>query len=154
MSTSSKSRLCWNCDGSVPAALDHCTYCGVNLKGAPKPQPKPPQDALKPPYSLNQAVSEAPQPPFALNKGGDSQAEAAQDNGGEESAAGNSAFKPLVALLVGSVFFLFGLVLWLFSDHGTFTLQWNASYWFVYFFVGLIALALGWTSLKTVEDPL
>ena len=59
---------------------------------------------------------------------------------------------PLSMLLSGTVFFLFGLALFLFSRQGVFILQWNGAYWYYYLAFGFMALAVGWKALSQVED--
>lgn len=54
----------------------------------------------------------------------------------------------LLLLLPGVVFFLFGLVLLLFSHNGVLTLQWNQSFAYFYFLGALPLLILGWKSLR------
>lgn len=58
---------------------------------------------------------------------------------------------PLVLLLAGSMLFLFGLALILFSHKGRFTLSWDATYWFAYFIVSIPFLYFGWKSLDKIK---
>ncbi|MDP1836148.1 MAG: hypothetical protein Q8K75_09540 [Chlamydiales bacterium] len=156
MSATPKRKLCWNCDGSVPLAVDQCTYCGASLREGASPQPvKKVRDDLAPPYAMHggqRDSSDIPQPPFnVLQKEAAKPVE--EEEATEETTAGaNKELSPLMFLLGGSVFFLFGLVLKLFSQNGEFTLQWSSDYWYVYLFGGIALLIFGCRSLKYVED--
>jgi hypothetical protein len=59
---------------------------------------------------------------------------------------------PLTMLLAGSVFFLFGLVMFLFAQNGVLTLRWNANYAFIYLLSGVPLLYYGWVALSSVDD--
>lgn len=163
MSATPKRKLCWNCDGAVSLAVDQCTYCGASLKegAAPKRQPKKPIDPLAPPYALRtEAQSDAPTPPFdAIGRTTATASSLPSDS--EEDVSNESLANPsetravlssLMLLLGGSVFFLFGLVLWLFSQNGVFTLHWNAAYWYLYLFGGVALLLMGWRALGHLEE--
>lgn len=74
----------------------------------------------------------------------------------EEMKHGSDELKriiiPLSMLLSGTVFFLFGLALFLFSKKGVFILQWNGAYWYYYLAFGFLALLFGWKALSGVEE--
>lgn len=57
----------------------------------------------------------------------------------------------LFTLLSGSFFFFFGLLILLFSQKGTFTLEWQATSWPYFVLSALILLATGLWSLSRVE---
>ena len=59
---------------------------------------------------------------------------------------------PLVLLTTGSVFFLFGLVLFLFSTDGKFTLQWNGNFWPLYLLSSFPLFYFGWNYLQELEN--
>lgn len=156
MSATPKRKLCWNCDGSVPLAVDQCTYCGASLKEGAAPQPvKKASHDFRPPFALHQQMEAIPQPPFdAIGKGTEPSEEAAEgDDATAEASVGTAnGLLPMLFLLSGSVFALFGLVLWLFSENGTFTLQWSGDYWYVYLFGGFACLLAGWRTLSVSDD--
>lgn len=58
---------------------------------------------------------------------------------------------PLIALLAGSFFFFFGLLLKLFSKNGKLVLEWSADSWPYYVFPALVLLVVGLFSLSQVE---
>lgn len=157
MSATPKRKLCWNCDGSLALAVDQCTYCGASLKegAAPPKVKKKPIDSLAPPYAMLQEGSNgvAPQPPFdVVNK--QASVEETQEVSAEPShtTEATNVFSSLLFLLGGSVFCLFGLVLWLFSQDGVFTLHWNGDYWYVYTTGGAALLFLGWRTMRHLND--
>lgn len=145
MSATQKKKLCWNCEGRVSFEEENCPYCSVYLGPAPDVDGK--QDALAPPYRLVEAEDEqeAPESPYPL------QDEASQEEEVPNLEIAKSDMKdvvlPLGLLSAGSLFFLFGLMLLVFSDHGTLTLSWNADYWYFYVLLALPALLIGWVSL-------
>ncbi len=158
MSATPKKRLCWNCDGSLSLAVDQCTYCGASLKeGANPKQAKKKQgvDPLAPPYAMLQEAkpAKAPQPPFeGLGKRVVEEEEDVVSEENVNTSDSTTVFSSLLFLLGGSVFFLFGLVLWLFSQNGVFTLNWNGDYWYVYLSSGLALLGLGCKVLKGLDE--
>jgi hypothetical protein len=157
MSATPKRKLCWNCDGAVPLAVDQCTYCGASLRegASPQPLPKKVKDDLAPPYglhSLQNAISDIPQSPFVGLQNQEPEPAAEDAEAEETPSATSKELSPLLFLLGGSVFFLFGLVLKLFSENGEFILKWEADYWYVYLFGGAALLAFGCRSLRHVDD--
>ena len=161
MNSVSSSRLCWNCDGQVDSELDHCSYCGVSLENREE------QD-FNPPYQIETETSTQPlpSPPYAAQaqpphrepvseEAWDEvqQSEKVRTHAKEHKGEIWSVMAPLAMLLGGSVFFLFGLVLFLFSQDGVFTLRWDASYAAFYLVAASILLYFGWQALAQVEEP-
>jgi hypothetical protein len=155
MNRHEKKKLCWNCEGSVSFSEETCPYCGVSvvpafLEGA--------EVEFAPPYKMAQENSEIPKSPFDLHNDQEDIANELQREQVNEVITSEQPdvdeFKrvaiAMILLLSGSVFFLFSLALGLFSHHGTFTLQWDASYWFVYSFLALPMLFFGWHALMKV----
>lgn len=140
MSATPKRKLCWNCDGSVPLAVDQCTYCGASLREGAAPISKK-KDELSSPYGLQSAI-ELPSPP---------EVDEIDEVEKLEDRPEIQEVYPLVGLLSGSVFFLFGLVLKVFSEDGVFTLSWSSRYWYLYFFGGLFLLLYGYKTLQSIE---
>lgn len=58
----------------------------------------------------------------------------------------------LAALLAGSFFFFFGVIIKLFATNGTFTLEWNATSWPYFVGFSLVLLALGLYTLSHLEQ--
>jgi len=157
MTQQPKKRLCWNCEGNVSINEETCPYCGVSVIPASLDGSK---DTFAPPYSL-EASTEAiiPPPPYAALDHAPVNASAKEAVQEENSTDTDDSFvefkKVLIALmllLTGSVFFLFGLVLALFSNQGVFTLQWNGTLWFIYSGLSLPLLLCGWRALTKIES--
>lgn len=60
-------------------------------------------------------------------------------------------FLSLAALLAGSVFFFFGVLIRLFAKDGVFTLEWSTGSWPYFVFSALALLACGLVTLSKVE---
>lgn len=154
MNKSPRKRLCWNCEGSVSLAEEICPFCGVSvvpafLEGTGAD--------FTPPYSSNSEKGfEVPKSPYSIDQDKDMAAtESAHAKEADDGEPAVDEFKRVVIavslLLTGSVFFLFGLALVLFSQNGIFTLQWNGDIWFIYTILALPLLFVGWKSLMKLE---
>lgn len=154
MTKNQKKRLCWNCEGSVSIAAETCPYCGVSVvpasldapihNFAPSYRPGAPQEGAIP-RSLY-----APEEKILLQE--EIQPRIKEIEESENSLDSfKSSLIAVVLLLVGSVFFMFGLVLVLFSNNGLLTLQWDASVWFVYFGLSFPLLLMGWRALSKLD---
>ena len=138
MSAVPKKKLCWNCEGSVAKDIDNCPYCGVyvhaeemednsswnpSYRAAAEPDDVPsPLYQIKPEISsLNDHVSK-----HDRNKQNDQKSDSDEENSSSASFQGMSWSQllvqlkrdifPTLFLMMGSVFFLFGIVLLLFSQ--------------------------------------
>lgn len=161
-STHQKTKLCWNCEGTVSRNEQHCPFCGVYIQRDEDEdltiveESKPQEHVLPPPYNTQEQIqSEAiPEPPYLPEESNVSQSidEQTVSSAVTTSAQGWQAIiLPLSLLLGGSLFFLFGLFLLLFSRGGTLTLQWDSSYWLFYLILSAPLLLLGWKYLSQVE---
>lgn len=157
MSAVPKKKLCWNCEGNVAKNIDNCPYCGVYLHAAEIEE----ESTWNPSYRPNPENEEIPSPLYQIKP------EVEQEREEEDSDEAADDSKPMVwnhlfsqlkhdvfpilFLMMGSVFFLFGIVLLLFSQNGTFTLQWQESdgLYFLLFAVPLIGF--GWMYLQRLE---
>ncbi|ADI37479.1 putative uncharacterized protein [Waddlia chondrophila 2032/99] len=144
MSTKQKKKLCWNCEGRVSFEEENCPYCSVYLGPAIEKDGK--QNVLAPPYQIIEEEEDldALESPYQIE--GDSAAEEVPELD-EAKNDMRQVVLPLGMLSAGSLFFLFGLMLLIFSDHGTLTLSWSADYWYLYVLLALPALFFGWVSL-------
>jgi hypothetical protein len=145
MSATQKKKLCWNCEGSAPLHLDNCPFCGVYLNRTADEEGEE-RIVHTPPYQLVSPVE-------------------TENTGEEEKAAGDkvsvAAFSSLPEtkdlflsfffLLTGALLLFFGLLLLLFSRQGTFTLQWDGSYWPFYLSVAVPLLFFGLYSLRRLD---
>jgi hypothetical protein len=142
MSTKVKKKLCWNCEGDVMTTATQCPFCGVSLD-------VPSKDPFAPPYKLSDSAT-VPDSPYSKSA---SAPETKEETLIEREKDPRSIVLSLVFMLTGAAFALFSMVLWLFSEpNGYFTLRWNGSYWFVYLFISLPLLYLGWRASESDED--
>jgi hypothetical protein len=159
MSKVPKSRLCWNCEGSVSIAEETCPFCGVSVVPASLDGPI---SNFAPPYNPHaHQDNHVPHSPYGHSHSHSHTEEVAPEHHKraahvvEEAAPEIDEFKKVLQavtlLLSGSVFFLFGLALVLFSTNGTFVLQWNGALWFVYTLLSLPLLFFGWRALMKLD---
>lgn len=149
MSTTQKKKLCWNCEGRVSFEEENCPYCSVYL--GPTIDEEGKQDALAPPYQIveDEEEQDIPESPYQL---GEEQLEEKAPELDEAASDLRQVVLPMGMLSAGSLFFLFGLMLLIFSDQGgTLTLSWSADYWYIYVLLALPALLFGWVSLGNSE---
>lgn len=155
MTTKDRKKLCWNCEGRVSIGQENCPYCGVYISPSTVSEDQGHHsDPLSPPYRLDpeDQHNSTPTSPYQSH---DSQESSHSSNSQVENKTATGMKKvltPLSFLLTGSVFFLFGLALALFSQGSTFTLQWDATWWYLYLFSGLVLLFFGWKTLQHVDE--
>lgn len=145
MSAIPKKKLCWNCEGNVSHNIDNCPYCGVYLHAAEEES----EDLWNPPYRLvssNAKEEELLNPLYQSDSERDGQEDGqssdfkeASNETDDQQEIGTSFgalmqdmkrdMLPLFLLVAGSMFFVFGIMLLLFSEDGLLTLRWNASLW-------------------------
>lgn len=149
MTGTPKKKLCWNCEGRVNLDQVNCPYCAVYLGPAPDQENEP--DALSPPYKLVETEDESvPASPYAAAE--EKQEEPVAVDLTESKRDLKKVILPLALMSAGSMFSLFGLILWIFSEHGTFTLTWNGDHWYVYVLIALPMLLIGWRTLYRFEE--
>lgn len=176
-----KKKLCWNCDASVPLDSETCLYCGVGVTSAISEEDEEPVVAMPPPLygkptprGTPPAQPSAPsqnyvkEPQVALNKkriippqtGTRPKApvmklrEEAADMPHEALSIQRqpNTMLSLFLLLGGSTFFLFGLVILLFSDQGALILRWNRDQALIYLGLGCVFLLAGWRFILRIEE--
>ncbi len=166
MSTVITSRLCWNCEGDVETESESCPYCGVDLGGDVRaPRETSQEFAPAPAYQPVNSEEEnsIPEPAYHVNESRPSAISDERWNSALNNAPAKEKMKaqvddarnwlsPLVMLLTGSVFFLFGFVLFLFGEDGVFTLRWNANFSILYLVGAVPLLYYGWQSLQKLEE--
>jgi hypothetical protein len=146
MSAIPKRKLCWKCEGGVSLTEENCPFCGVYLS------PSNPNENswLKPPYRLVEEEQAVPPSPFTNSAPSKIEKEVIPSPENEATHDVQNVVITLVLLITGSIFLLFGLILWLFSDNGVFTLHWNSQYWFIYLAIAVPMLLLGWRTLQKI----
>lgn len=158
MSALPKKKLCWNCEGRVAYSDENCTYCGVYLSSSSlinQNDESSTHIAPLAPYRPKKEDTSIPHASFKNNfneESGDSDQDELEDMTPEAENSQHSGLLPFCLLLSGSIFFIFGLILFIFSRQGMLTLQWDASYWFLYLGVAAILLFLGWRSMRTLSS--
>jgi hypothetical protein len=154
MSAVPKKKLCWNCEGNVAKDIDNCPYCGVYLHAAELEEASP----WNPSYRPSADEEDIPSPLYQIKPQVEEDSEEAEATNDSKSMSWDHLFSqlkhdvfPILFLMMGSVFFLFGIVLLLFSQNGTFTLQWKESdgLYFLLFAVPLIGF--GWMYFQRLE---
>jgi hypothetical protein len=140
---SSSQIMCWNCEEVVHAYAARCPYCHKDLTANTAPAAPSPVLVEK----IAQIQPIAPSPVVALHE------EKVEAN--EESGFLQDAFTILIslaALLAGSFFFFFGVIIKLFSKNGTFVLEWNVNSWPYFVVSALVLLSLGLYTLSKLEQ--
>jgi hypothetical protein len=90
--------------------------------------------------------------PVPTTQNGQSEAQPAAGNVVVQKGDGiESAFKTLMLLLAGMVFFMFGFILFLYSGQPYFTLRWETSNWIYFLPPSLPMLYYGWKSVQDME---
>ena len=146
MSAVPKKKLCWNCEGNIVADIDNCPYCGVYVH--------PPELDEVNHWSSSYAAEEEEEIPSPVYQLHPEKEQTSDVDFNEESNSTLSLSKqikqdllPILLLMSGSVFFLFGIVLLLFSQDGTLILQWNGNSWPYILTFSLLSVGYGWRLL-------
>lgn len=163
MSAVPKKKLCWNCEGNVSREIDNCPYCGVYLQIIGDEEDT---TSWNPSYHLSDSKQEEiPTPHYQLQPTIESEETEPKSQQGVSYANSWSLLfsqeillkmkedvLPLLLLMAGSLFFLFGVILFLFADQeGSLTLQWKGSHWIYFLGLSIPLACLGWTFLKQIE---
>ena len=156
-----RQKMCMNCDGRVPVEATTCPYCSVDLltqqteKSDPISRNQAIQDSLtslySPPYKGKKTVDLKPNVGERIERvapiahhGGTAALPGALPRGEEEGKVGKNVLFSIVALSLGSILFILGLLQIFFSDSGTLRLEWSTKYWFIYLFLALPLLYYGY----------
>jgi hypothetical protein len=164
MSAVPKKKLCWNCEGNVSRQIDNCPYCGVYLHADELEE----NSSWNPSYRPSSKTEEIPSPIYQIQQ----EPEAAEHELESEAEIQDSAARseienehswlqlstqlkrdvfPILFLMMGSIFFLFGIVLFLFSQNGTLILQWQESSAPYFLFFSIPLIGFGWWYLQKLE---
>lgn len=147
MSAVPQKKLCWNCEGNVSREIDNCPYCGVYLHAAETEE----ETSWNPSYSPPSTTEEIPSPLYHLQP---NEPETSEESPSDQASLANTLKQdifPLLFLMAGSIFFIFGIVLWLFAQDGTLTLQWQGHHSVYFLFLAFPLLILGWKFLRNAE---
>lgn len=155
MSAVPKKKLCWNCDGNVTVGIGNCPYCGVYL------QPEEEEERSFWRSASAEKTKEIPAPLYQLRSNDNDETDSTVQDEEDSSTENESPFSflkfkqdvfAILFLMVGSVFFLFGLILFLFSSGGKFTLEWNGDLWIFFLLSSTPLLYFGWKYLQQVDS--
>ncbi len=176
--TSSRRKICWYCEGSVPYSSSQCAYCGSDLSDQELKQESPVEkrahwddevmldhslaSRYKPPYLARERFSDEEQqveakPPY--KKTAPKKSPTTAQAGSQESRDAIEAEKDvdnkdalsLLLLSLGGFLMTLGLLLFFFAEEGVLILKWNANYWFVYCFLSLPLLYFGFRYLGSLN---
>lgn len=166
MSAVPKKKLCWNCEGNVSRQIDNCPYCGVYLHADELEE----NSSWNPSYRPSSKTEEIPSPIYQIQQEpeaaeNESEAEEEIENSPQETKIEVELYSwyqlstqfrkdvfPILFLMMGSIFFLFGVVLFLFSQNGTLTLQWQGSHAIYFLLFSLPLVGFGWWFLQKIES--
>ncbi|CCB87552.1 MULTISPECIES: hypothetical protein [Parachlamydia] len=155
MNATDKKRLCWNCEARVPFSEENCSYCGVYLSPMILPGLTP-EDEI--PAPLYKPVEDTTIPKSPYGEIFEEQKEEHKESAVTLQKVPELIYEPIKTvaipmglLLGGSVFFLFGMILFLFASDSFFTLQWNGAYWFIYVLLSLPMLFCGWKKMQNLD---
>lgn len=160
MNTDTHKKLCRNCDGYVHVYEVKCPYCGAAISDFP--EEKAEQDVAQ--NTLSEAIHKQNEDLVSDNSFQPPYQNYAQSYGLEQNEIPpkqgvkldpmqkdiSDVENPLASLLLlipGSVLFLLGLTVALFSTDGILTFQFRSKFWFVYLIGSLPLLYLGYKSL-------
>ncbi|MDP1879494.1 MAG: hypothetical protein Q8K60_00980 [Parachlamydiaceae bacterium] len=157
MSAIPKKKLCWNCEGNVARDVDNCPYCGVWVQ----PPELGDNSGWNPNYQSSSKTEEIPSPLYQINTDESDENEENSpfvNNESKPSSENHLLQKvkldlfPVIFLMMGSNFFLFGIILLLFSQNGTFTLQWQGSDGLYFILFSIPLTIFGWKYLQQIEE--
>ena len=159
MSTNTHTKLCRNCDGYVHIYEMQCPYCGASISDLPEEKKQEASFDNSLSGSMQEKAvdpmgSENFQPPYQY---GYTQEQAkvpheSPKNSVKETQDVESPVVSLLLLIPGSVLFLLGLSVALFSTDGVLTFQFRSKFWFVYLIGALPLLYLGYKSLFAKKE--
>lgn len=164
MSAVPKKKLCWNCEGNVSRQIDNCPYCGVYLHAEELEE----NSSWNPSYQPSSKTEEIPAPIYQIQQEEEVEEteEIEEPVFNQENQADSDLYSwtqlttqlrkdvfPILFLMMGSIFFLFGVVLYLFSQNGALVLQWQANQAPYFLFFSLPLVGFGWWFLQKT-DPI
>lgn len=154
-----KTKLCWNCEGSVSRSAENCPYCAVYLSPENEDLTEETAVPIKAPYRQDKkAGKEIPKAPYRPIEKENEENALDEEIGVQEMALPvnltnfQATFLPLILLTTGLISIFFSLMLFLFSENGKLTLQWDGDFWYVYGLIALPLLFFGWRSLESSDS--
>lgn len=158
MSAVPKKKLCWNCEGNVARNIDNCPYCGVYLHSTESEEggylwnlSYRPKQAEEDDASNTQDQNSADALDLPQDKMPSSETEEFSFSFSQTLLQFKKDLLPVLLLMSGSLFFLFGAVLFLFSDGGHLTLQWEEDNWVYFIGFSIPATYFGWKLIQQTD---
>jgi hypothetical protein len=159
MSKKNDKRLCWSCDAEVSCHLNKCPYCAADVTNPMRESLFKQDSSFASPFQTAPKESKQAASLFSSDYFPDQftsvpepVAMSVKEEVSEEEEVSNSSNKKemsiFLLLLPGIVFFLFGLVLLLFSEEGVLTLSWNQNLAVFYFLASLPLMYIGWKAIN------
>lgn len=157
MSAVPKKKFCWNCEENVAKEIENCPYCGVYLHGVETNE----DSVWNTPYQhQSNHPEEIPSPLYQIKPETQQNIEEEEELLEDEPklftwnliyAQLKQDIFPILFLMAGSIFFLFGIVLLLFSQNGTLTLQWQESHGIYFLIFAFPLIGFGWRFLQQLN---
>lgn len=172
MKPTERQKMCVSCDGRVEFEAIVCPYCSADLAKAPEVDPQRDtgakhqaiQDSLTslytPPYQQKGAKTSSEGKTKKESKTTERAAPIAHHGGVPATAAARDPVQEkaaktvlisIVALSVGSLLFILGILQIFFSEDGVLRLEWDASLWFIYCLASLPLLYYGYRKAEQNE---
>jgi len=146
---------CAHCEEIVHRYAARCPYCqhdlcAVSLPLPPASPPQPQQQMVSNPAPSK--ITHLSQPQFSrADEPVKTKPDALLEVEESHDSSLTRALFPLIALLAGSFFVFFGLMLKFFAKNGKLTLEWSADAWPYYLFPAIFLLIIGMMSLSPPE---
>lgn len=158
MKPKKRQKLCYNCEGEVDLDVIVCPFCAADLR---EEKPELERNSFSPAVTtvkqLNTENSLYSTPYYRTTAQEappiDSPQEATLVIPQEEESEPKQSRTIVMALVLftlGVHLFLLGILLVLFSDHGTMILKWDSSVWFLYIFASVPLLLFGCRYLNKI----
>ncbi|MBF8263877.1 MAG: hypothetical protein HW387_1542 [Parachlamydiales bacterium] len=153
MKPKKRQKLCCNCDGEIDLDVIVCPFCAADLREEkPEQQRTSPTSGNVRPLSGGQQMSESLYPPpYSSHEPSETAPPAepaAPPSSAIEEEKPDRMIGSILLFSVGVQLFVLGLMLVLFSYHGSVVLKWDARLWFLYVFASIPLLILGYRSLS------
>lgn len=152
MKQKKRQKLCHNCEGDIDLDVIVCPYCAADLREEKLEElrrSEPSSSMLQmshslypPPYPIREERPEQPSAPPATKTVHLPQIEE------EPSERLFSVLAPIVLFSLGTMLFVLGLLLMLFSHDGQVVLKWDGRLWFLYLFAAVPFLVFGYRSIS------
>jgi hypothetical protein len=155
MKPKKRQKLCHNCEGEIDIDVIVCPFCAADLREE-KPEQRYSSFSSQVHHMGGSPVFQANKPSQILVK--EPVADVAEEVAfaKEETLAQeenpSSFFLPVFLFTIGVQLFVFGLLMFLFSNKGVVLLKWDARWWFLYPLAGIPFLVLGFRFLSRVRD--